>query len=197
MSILNKDSDGDGYTNLEEVRADTLPGDAASHPNAHSLARPSSEMADPKEAENPLSLASIFLARHAQHPVFVHFPIALFVVSVCLDLVAWWKRDERLASVGKLNLQIAGSTSLLAVASGLLAWRLKFGGASLSGFLLLHLIGGITFATATWAMIAIRSQRGHPAGKPVAFWYFVVAAVGLAAVVGTGHLGGVLSGVAG
>ena len=32
------DSDKDGYTNIEEIQADTLPGDPASHPASHAAA---------------------------------------------------------------------------------------------------------------------------------------------------------------
>jgi hypothetical protein len=46
-------------------------------------------------------------------------------------------------------------------------------------------------------MLAIRSWKGEPGGKGVAPWYFGLAIMGLSAVVATGHLGGVLSGVAG
>ncbi len=33
-SVESLDSDGDGYTNLDEITANTLPGDPASHPAA-------------------------------------------------------------------------------------------------------------------------------------------------------------------
>jgi len=34
------------------------------------------------------SLKSLFMARHAQHVVLIHFPIALFLVGVFFDLAA-------------------------------------------------------------------------------------------------------------
>jgi hypothetical protein len=33
---------------------------------------------------NPFDLKSVLLARHAQYVVLIHFPIALFLVSVLL-----------------------------------------------------------------------------------------------------------------
>jgi len=35
ITAEGKDSDGDGYTNLEEIVSGTLPGDPASHPKSH------------------------------------------------------------------------------------------------------------------------------------------------------------------
>lgn len=186
-SVLGGDSDGDGERDGEEIAADTLPGDPKSHSRKSAAKAPESS-----SPEGLFSLGSVLLARHAQHPVFVHFPIALFVVSLGLDLLAWAKRDPRLAWAGKLNLQIAASTSLLTIASGLLAWRLKFGAAPLAGVLLAHLIGGLFFAATVWAMLEIRRRW-----DVMNAWYFGAAVVGLLAVVTTGHLGGLLSGVAG
>ena len=198
-SLLSADADGDGYQNGEEIAADTLPGDARSHPKRHFPAKAVAavENGSSQTEENPFSPSSIFLARHAQHPVIVHFPIALFIVSLVLDFVAWAKGESQWAWAAKLNLQIAAGTSLLTIASGLLAWRLKFGGVTLSGILLYHLVGGLAFAAAAWAMLAIRKRRGEPSTPGVASWYLGLAGFGLFAVVVTGHLGGVLSGVAG
>lgn len=37
---------------------------------------------------NPFDLKSALLAKHAQHVVLVHFPIALFISSFVFDLLA-------------------------------------------------------------------------------------------------------------
>ena len=42
--VENEDSDGDGYTNLEEIIAGTLPGDPKSHPAKHITNLPHHEM---------------------------------------------------------------------------------------------------------------------------------------------------------
>ena len=42
---------------------------------------------------NPFDLKSVLLARHAQHVVLIHFPIALFLVSVAFDFAAQWRRS--------------------------------------------------------------------------------------------------------
>jgi hypothetical protein len=43
---------------------------------------------------NPFDLKTVFLAKHAQHVVLIHFPIALFITAVALSrsgpsAVAW------------------------------------------------------------------------------------------------------------
>jgi uncharacterized membrane protein len=53
---------------------------------------------------NPFDLKSALLARHAQHVVLIHFPIALFMVSVAFDLAAQWKRSATLATAAYLTL---------------------------------------------------------------------------------------------
>ena len=40
----------------------------------------------------------ILLAKHAQHVVLIHFPIALFISGVAFDLLSRGKRDSQLAS---------------------------------------------------------------------------------------------------
>ena len=44
--------------------------------------------------------STVLLAKHAQHVVLVHFPIALFITGVALDWVGRWKRRAGLADAG-------------------------------------------------------------------------------------------------
>jgi uncharacterized membrane protein len=72
---------------------------------------------------NPLDLRTILLAKHAQHVVVIHFPIALFITGVGFDLLSRGRRDSQLATAAYLNLSIAAATVLPAVLTGLLAWQ--------------------------------------------------------------------------
>ena len=47
---------------------------------------------------NPFDLKATLLAKHAQHVVLIHFPIALFMASFAFDLLALWRRDRNLAT---------------------------------------------------------------------------------------------------
>jgi hypothetical protein len=42
---------------------------------------------------NPFDLKAALLAKHAQHPVIIHFPIALFIISVAFDLFGIWRSN--------------------------------------------------------------------------------------------------------
>src|SRR5258708_30877784 len=60
----------------------------------------------------------------AEHPVIVHFPIALFVFSLFLDMIGIWKRNPALNAAGYFNLIAAAVTGIVSVITGLLAWRI-------------------------------------------------------------------------
>lgn len=138
---------------------------------------------------------SILLARHAQHIVLVHFPIALLITSVAFDLVARWTRRRALDSAAAVNLYAAALTTPLAAITGVLAWRWQLEGAPLKGPLLLHLCTAIVVLLLTWSLAWFRLRRRSEAGTPLPFAFHVAGVVAVLAVVGTAHLGGILSGV--
>ena len=144
---------------------------------------------------NPFDLRTILLAKHAQHVVLIHFPIALFMTGVGFDLLSRGKRDSQLAAAAYLNLSIAAATVLPAVATGLLAWQFALDGKRLKGLLLLHLITALSAAllvVASWWM-HWRSRRPNTVSLPR--YRIPVELLGMAIVALTAHLGGFLSGV--
>jgi hypothetical protein len=48
---------------------------------------------------NPWDPRTAVFAKHAQHVVLIHFPIALFITGVAFDFIATWKRRKDLALV--------------------------------------------------------------------------------------------------
>ena len=144
---------------------------------------------------NPFDLRTILLAKHAQHVVLIHFPIALFMTGVGFDLLSRGKRDSQLAAAAYLNLSIAAATVLPAVATGLLAWQFALDGKRLKGLLLLHLIAALSAAllvVASWWM-HWRSRRPDTVSLPR--YRIPVELLGVAIIALTAHLGGFLSGV--
>src|SRR5262245_33870352 len=107
---------------------------------------------------NPFDLKTALLAAHAQHPVIVHFPIALFIASVVFDMLAIWRKEPGLAAVGYFNLLGAALTVPLAIATGLAAWRWQLEGATLKGNLRLHLICALTSAALIVGLCLKRSR---------------------------------------
>ncbi|HEX7288473.1 MAG TPA: DUF2231 domain-containing protein [Candidatus Angelobacter sp.] len=143
---------------------------------------------------NPFDIKSALMARHAQHVVLVHFPIALFLSAVGFDFAARWMRKSVLATAAYINFLGAAATSLPVVATGILAWRWQLEGQRLKGVLEMHLVMGLSSA-ALICVIGWLQFRARKACRPAA--PYVLAMEGFAALVValTGHLGGFLSGV--
>ncbi len=144
---------------------------------------------------NPFDLRTILLAKHAQHVVLIHFPIALFITGVGFDLVSRGKRTSQLASAAYLNLSIAAVTLIPAVLTGLLAWQFALEGKRLKGVLLLHLIaasiGGALVVTSWW--VHWRARKAESLLLPS--FRIPVELLGVAVIGLTAHLGGFLSGL--
>jgi len=145
-------------------------------------------------APNPFDVKAALLAGHAQHPVIVHFPIALFVASAVFEILAIWRKQPLLAVVAYFNLLGAALTVPLAIATGLGAWRWQLEGARLKGNLQLHLICALTSA-ALILLLAWRRSGLRARGETPRVSYFALMALGLIMVTLTGHLGGIVSGV--
>lgn len=147
-------------------------------------------------AVNAFDVKAALLARHAQHPVIVHFPIALFIASAIFEALALWRKQPAFASVAYYNLLGAALSIPFTVATGLAAWQLQFEGAPLKGNLRLHLVFAVTTATIIlvlfWKRFRLRKNNQSPR-----IGYFALMAVALITITLTGHLGGILSGVEG
>ena len=132
----------------------------------------------------------VFLARHAQHVVLVHFPIALFLIGVLFDLVSRIKQDSRLATTAHVNLTAAAICVVPAYLTGLLAWRFALDGQRLHGLLLYHMI----MASATAILIlAVWWVRSRTRLQPMVA--IILELAGALSISLTAHLGGFLSGV--
>src|SRR6184192_4391029 len=107
---------------------------------------------------NPFDLKAAVLAAHAQHPVIIHFPIALFIASVVFELLALGRKQPVLAAVAYYNLLGAAITLPLAIATGIGAWRWQLEGAALKGNLRLHLICALTSALLIFFLCWMRSR---------------------------------------
>jgi len=146
---------------------------------------------------NPFDIKSALSARHAQHVVLIHFPIALFFISVLFDFVAQWTRKGAFAAVARYNLLAAAISSLPVVGTGILAWRWQLEGQHLKGILLLHLVLGSISSVLIWLVwwLHFRAERKPQDALP--FYRLAIEIVASVIVGLTAHLGGFLSGVNG
>jgi uncharacterized membrane protein len=143
---------------------------------------------------NPFDLKTVFLAKHAQHVVLIHFPIALFIAAVAFDFIAQSRKNRTLAPAAYFNLLLAAISTVPVVASGLAAWRWALDGQKLKGILLMHLSFGCVSSLLIWLVwwVHFRARRQStalPSYRPA------IEFLGVALVALTGHLGGFLSGV--
>ena len=145
---------------------------------------------------NPFDLNTAIAAKHAQHVVLIHFPIALFITAVAFDLVAQWTKRRGLAAAAYYNLLAAAVSTVPVIATGLLAWQFQLEGQKLKGILLLHVVLACVSSVMIWLVwwVHFRARR-RTVHLPSYRLAVELLAVGLVAL--TGHLGGFLSGVNG
>jgi len=145
----------------------------------------------------PFDIRSVLLAKHAQHVVLVHFPIALFLVGVAFDLAAQRTKRQDLAAVARFNLLLAAIFSVPVVATGLVAWQWALEGAKLKGVLLLHLVFGISSSILCLAVGVLHLRSMRKPKSPLPFFRLPLELIAGVLIAITGHLGGFVSGVAG
>src|SRR5271154_5807172 len=144
---------------------------------------------------NPIDPRTVLLAKHAQHVVLIHFPIALFLTAVAFDFVAQWTSNRTLAAVAYFNLLVAASSTVPVVISGLVAWQWALEGQKLKGILLMHLVLGSLSSVLIWLVFWIHQRSRRLPDEPLPGYRLPVEMLTVLIVGVTGHLGGFLSGV--
>jgi uncharacterized membrane protein len=143
---------------------------------------------------NPFDLKTVILAKHAQHIVLIHFPIALFITAVAFDFLAHRTKRHGLGDAAYYNLFLAAMSTVPVLATGLLAWQFQLEGQKLKGILLLHLVlAGVSSASiwlVWWVHLRARRQKA-----PLPTYRLLFESLTVALVILTAHLGGFLSGV--
>lgn len=144
---------------------------------------------------NPFNLRTVVMAKHAQHVVLIHFPIALFLTGVLFDVLSRGKRSSRFAAAAYLNISIAAVTVIPVVGTGLLAWQFALEGKKLKGLLLWHLMAASLAALLVIASWLVHWRMRKPETAPLPAYRIPLELLGVAAIAITAHLGGYLSGV--
>jgi uncharacterized membrane protein len=145
---------------------------------------------------NPFDLKAAILAKHAQHVVLIHFPIALFLAAVAFDFIALWTKRRGLADAAYYNLLGAAISTIPVLATGILAWQFQLEGQKLKGILLLHLVLACVSTVMIWLVWWVHFHaRRRTVYLPS--YRLAIELLAVAAVAVTGHLGGFLSGVNG
>jgi uncharacterized membrane protein len=146
---------------------------------------------------NPFDLKTVFLAKHAQHVVLIHFPIALFLAAVAFDYIAQWRKNPTLAAAAYFNLLLAAISTVPVVTSGLAAWQWALEGQKLKGTLLMHQSLGCISSGLIWLVFCIHQRVQQFPEKSLPNYRLPIEALAVLIVGLTGHLGGFLTGVNG
>jgi uncharacterized membrane protein len=146
---------------------------------------------------NPFDIKTMLLAKHAQHVVLIHFPIALFSAAVAFDFISQWTKSRTLAAAAYFNLLLSAVSAVPVVATGLAAWQWALDGQKVKGILLMHLVLGCITSVLIWLVFWIHLRvRRHPE-ESLPNYRLPLEAIAVLLVGLTGHLGGFLSGVNG
>jgi len=146
---------------------------------------------------HPFDIKSVIFAKHAQHVVLIHFPIALFIIGVLFDFLAYRTRRRVLAAVAYCNLFAAALATIPVLITGILAWQWELEGQRLKGILLIHLVFGVVSSVLIWIVWLIHLRVKRKQGAVLPGYRLPIEAVAVAILTVTGHLGGFLSGVNG
>lgn len=144
---------------------------------------------------HPFDIKTALFAKHAQHVVLIHFPIALFIIGVVFDFLAQWTKRSLLSAAAYCNFFVAALATIPVLATGIIAWQWELEGQRLKGILLMHLVLGCLSSALIWIVWLIHVRRKPGAVLPR--YRLPIEAVAAFIVILTGHLGGFLSGVNG
>jgi uncharacterized membrane protein len=146
---------------------------------------------------HPFDIKAALLAKHAQHVVLIHFPIALFIAGVVFDFLAQWKKNRLLLAAAQWNFFVSALMTVPVLISGILAWQWQLEGQRLKGILLMHLILGFSSSVLIWVVWLIQRNTQRKFGAVLPKYRLPLEALATLLVAFTGHLGGFLSGVNG
>ena len=146
---------------------------------------------------HPFDIKAALLAKHAQHVVLIHFPIALFIAGVAFDFMAQWTKRATYAVAAYFNFTFAALSTIPVVITGIAAWRWQLEGQRLKGILLQHLVLGCASSALIWIVYAIHRRVRQKPVEAISGVRIAIELLGVLLVSLTGHLGGFLSGVNG
>jgi uncharacterized membrane protein len=144
---------------------------------------------------SPFDWRSIVFAKHAQHVVLIHFPIALYMAAVCLDASGLWLKKPNWIEAAYFNLTLAALSTVPAVITGIAAWQWQLEWHRLQGLLLYHLLSALTAAVFIWLSWWMHFRYRRTGKAPLTVFRIAIELAGMMVIVLAGHLGGFLSGV--
>lgn len=177
VAVAGLDADGDGKTNDDELKAGTDPGKSDQPGGSGTVTTPPAP-----PAPKPL------VPKNGFHPAIVHFPIALLIAGLFLDLMGLVFKRPNLLVAGWYNLVLGALSSFGAVASGFLAmYMIKL---PYKGLIFTHLKLALLVTVLMWVMVALRVHRHEKMKIGIRVVYYGLALAAFLIISYTGHLGG-------
>ncbi|HLJ76904.1 MAG TPA: DUF2231 domain-containing protein [Acidobacteriaceae bacterium] len=173
-------------SNLEKIKQGLAPADPK--PAGPGQAPAASSSITPVASRTAAPEKKPLLPPNAYHPAIVHFPIALFIGGLLLDLIGFRRNDPRLLIAGWYNLIMAAVSSFAAITTGIVAMLLM--GIPLKGLILNHILLAVVGTIIMWVLVALRFRRHEKMSTALRIVYIVVAFAGLVLISYAGHLGG-------
>lgn len=146
---------------------------------------------------HPFDIHTVLFAKHAQHVVLIHFPIALLIIGVLFDFLGQWKGNRVLVATAYYNFLVAAIATMPVVVTGFIAWQWELEGQKLKGILLTHLVMACVSTLLIWVVWFIHWRTQREREQILPGYRLPIEALAVVFVAVTGHLGGFLSGVNG
>jgi uncharacterized membrane protein len=85
---------------------------------------------------HPFDWKTAILAKHSQHVVLIHLPLALYISAVVFGLIDRTTNRRRFANAAYYNISVAAISPFPALVTGILAWhfQLRWAPSSLNGW---------------------------------------------------------------
>jgi len=179
LAVESQDSDGDKFSNGDEIKQGFLPADPTSHPAGAPKTAPAGTSSAPDEG----GLMALLAKEGYLHPAVIHFPIGLYLFGVILEFFGLRKKIDALGIAAAWNFGGALAAMALVAPTGVAAWLL--GKHALEGNMLIHLILAVTSLVLMALTIVLRKKLG-----PSNTGYLVFIVVTALVIGATGHFGG-------
>ena len=185
-SVYAKDSDGDGWSNGDEINQGFLPGDPNSHPagmppvQSHHTKMMGANMDNSPGAQK--SAIDQILPKHSLHPAVVHFPIALFLFGAVLEFAGWRRKLATVREAGWYCVLFGTLSTLLTIPTGFMAFFRN--GFQWQGAALIHLILALSATLLMTVTVLWRKKTMHES-----YAYFALLATSALLVGAAGHFG--------
>lgn len=124
------------------------------------------------------------------HSFFVHFTVALFIISYLLDLIGVARKQQLYHQAAWLNLVFAALAVLLSATTGLLSKAGVQSTAEIQAFLEQHQTAAFGIVAVVLGLFLWRAGRRGEFPERQRHWYLALGFVGLVLVILTAWLGG-------